>query len=322
MSLTREDRGHVVSIAESEALLAAVAARVENPAAGVYGPDSLTWRVNREAAIFLGAGRAAILQLAHPWVTAALAQHSSVLARPIARFHNTFRIVFTMVFGALEQALGAARYLHRLHTRIQGEMTEDAAAYSRGSRYQANEIAALRWVYATLAESAVVAYEAVAGPLSAQEREAYYAESKTLAALFGLPPSALPEDWSAFENYCREMCASNALGASDAARAMARDLLAGAGSWIRPPYWYRATTALWLPERIRAEFGLRPDEGDRKKAERALQRIAKMIPRLPGAIRFVGPYHEAQARLSGEPAGVLARMSNRFWIGEAKLPFA
>jgi len=36
--------------------------------AGVFGPDSATWRVNREAAIFLGAGRALLLQLAHPSV--------------------------------------------------------------------------------------------------------------------------------------------------------------------------------------------------------------------------------------------------------------
>src|ERR1700692_3605899 len=35
---------------------------------GVFGPASLTWRVDREAAVFLGAGRALLLQLAHPWV--------------------------------------------------------------------------------------------------------------------------------------------------------------------------------------------------------------------------------------------------------------
>ncbi len=33
---------------------------------GVFGPASLTWRVDREAAVFLGAGRALLLQLATP----------------------------------------------------------------------------------------------------------------------------------------------------------------------------------------------------------------------------------------------------------------
>jgi len=41
---------------------------------GVFGPDSLTWRINREALIFLGGGRALLLQLAHPWVAAAIAE--------------------------------------------------------------------------------------------------------------------------------------------------------------------------------------------------------------------------------------------------------
>jgi uncharacterized protein (DUF2236 family) len=46
---------------------------------GVFGPASLTWRVDREAAVFLGAGRALLLQLAHPWVAAAIAEHSGLL---------------------------------------------------------------------------------------------------------------------------------------------------------------------------------------------------------------------------------------------------
>ena len=79
--------------------------------AGVFGPDSATWRVNREAAIFLGAARALLLQLAHPWVANAVAEHSQVFADPIGRFHRTFRVMFAMDFGTLDQALAAARRL-------------------------------------------------------------------------------------------------------------------------------------------------------------------------------------------------------------------
>ena len=41
--------------------------------AGLFGPHSALWRVNREAALFLGSGRALLLQLAHPWVGTAIA---------------------------------------------------------------------------------------------------------------------------------------------------------------------------------------------------------------------------------------------------------
>src|SRR5262249_422528 len=64
---------------------------------GVFGPRSVIWRIDREAAIFLGAGRALLLQLAHPWVAAAISEHSRTFADPIGRFHLTFEMVFSLV---------------------------------------------------------------------------------------------------------------------------------------------------------------------------------------------------------------------------------
>jgi len=311
----------VVSRTDFEALLSSIPHPPLCPRAGIYGAESLSWKINRESALFLGAGRAALLQLAHPWVAAALADHSSLMQRPIERFHGTFRIVFTMIFGTRSQALAAARHLHVLHTRIRGHMTEDVAAYARGSLYQANEISALLWVYATLVESAVLAYNSVLPPLTAADCNQYYVESKTLASLFGIPLSALPADWEAFLAYNRQMHASNALGVSQIARQMAQGLLAGAGSWIHPPRWYRALTAAWLPERFRTEFGLSFTVADRRAAERALHYLPSLYHCLPAAVRFAGPWHEARARLCQQSVGPITRLSNRFWIGQPLLPF-
>lgn len=310
-----------VSRQESERLLAGVAQRAAGAECGLFRPDSITWRINREAALFLGAGRAALLQVAHPWVAASLEQHSSVLRRPIARFHNTFRIVFTMVFGTLDQAMAAARHLYALHTRITGELPENVAAYRRGSHYEANEVAALRWVFATLVESAVIAYESVLPPLLPSERERYYAESRLLAGLFGISAEALPEDWAAFAEYNRAMHASDGLGVSQGARRIGHSLLEGAGSWIHPPHWYRALTAAWLPARFREEFGLPFRERERRSAERALRWLPRTYRRLPEAVRFSGPWQEAQARLGHRRAGPITEWSNRFWIGEKRMPF-
>ena len=316
-----EDSAGLVSSRDSEALLSAVAARTADPNAGVFGPDSLSWRINRESALFLGAGRAALLQLAHPWVTAALSQHSSLLDKPIARFHNTFRVVFTMIFGSLDQAMGAARHLYNLHTRIRGELPHSVAAWPRGSHYEANDIAALRWVYATLVESAVLAYECALGPLTVAERDQYYAETQTLAALFGIPSAALPTDWSAFTAFNCEMHSSGSLGVSDEARAMAQNLLAGAGSWIKPPFWYRALTAAWLPERFRREFALGFGTAEQSTAEKTRRRLPVIYRKLPERLRLIGPWRQAQARIALRRPGPLTRLSNRFWIGQPLLPF-
>lgn len=315
--------GHKAFVArhDSEALLAAIAARTLVPSAGIFGPQSISWRIDRESALFLGAGRAALLQLAHPWVVSALAEHSALMNDPIKRFHNTFRIVFTMVYGTLDQALAAARRLYLLHTTIRGAMPEDVARWKRGSHYEANETAALRWVFSTLVESAILAHDCVLPPLAVDEREQYYGEWKILAALFGLPASSLPEDWEAFAAYNRAMHACDELGVSASARAMAHSLLAGAGSWARPPLWYRALTTEWMPERFRREFGLQFGERERQAVARAKRRLPGVYRRLPTAIRFTGPWREAQARLAGRRVSVLTRWNNRFWIGESILPF-
>lgn len=308
----------LVSRADLESQFASLAGNCPDPRAGLFGPRSLAWRVSRESALFLGAGRAALLQLAHPWVARAIADHSTVLNRPIARFHNTFRIVFTMIFGSLDQALAAARYLHALHTRIRGALPEPVGGWQSGSPYEANDLDALRWVFATLVDSAVLAYATVL-PLSDPDREQYYQEMKRFAALFGISGSALPADWPAFTAYTDAMAASAQLGVNSAARAMGQAILSGAGSWIHPPRWYRALTAGWLPPRLRNDFSL--SEPDRGALDRARRWLPRVYTTLPPAVRFVGPYHEALARLRNRPPGPLTRRNTCFWIGEFTLPF-
>src|SRR5262250_2606811 len=105
----------MVSQSDFEAALDFVQTRAAGSVEGIFGPASITWRIDREAVIFLGAGRALLLQLAHPWIAAAVAEHSRTFADPIGRFHRTFAVVFGMVFGSLEQATAAARRLHRRH---------------------------------------------------------------------------------------------------------------------------------------------------------------------------------------------------------------
>ena len=315
-------RGQPVSQQEIERLWESVARHTANPRVGIFGPDSVSWKVNRESALFLGAGRAALLQLAHPWVATALDQHSNLLNDPLARFHNTFRVVFTMVFGTLDQALAASRHLYHLHTRIQGEIPESVAAYARGSRYEANEVNALVWVFATLIESALKAYEIVLPPLSSFERETYYAESRTLAALFGIPAEALPADWTSFEAWMRAMLVSDALGVNTLSREMVHGILHGRGSWVPIPNWYRALTAASMPERFRGEFSLVYGEREERAAATARSWLPRIYRRLPASLRFVGPYQEAQNRLLGLRVNALTRASNRFWMGQSQMMFA
>jgi uncharacterized protein (DUF2236 family) len=309
-----------VDEAALERALEALRATAPGAEIGLFGPRSLMWRVDREAAIFLGAGRALLLQLAHPWVAAGIADHSVSLADPIGRFHRTFGIVFTMVFGTVDQALAAARRLHRRHAGINGVLKEDAGRFAAGSRYAANDLAALAWVHATLIETALLAQDLVRPPLNPAERERYYAETRNFARLFGIPPEALPACWADFAAFVEATVASDTLTVSKTAQEIARQIFSGAGSSLRMPAWYRAVTAMLLPPRLREPFGFAYGESERRLAERAVAWLRRVYPLLPGALRFVGPYQEAERRLAGRPPGTAAALANRFWIGAIKMP--
>jgi uncharacterized protein (DUF2236 family) len=288
---------------------------------GVFGPRSITWQVDREAAIFLGAGRALLLQLAHPWVAAAIEQHSETFANPIGRFHRTFSVVFSMVFGTLDQSLSTARRLHWRHAAIEGQLDCAAGPFPAGSSYCANAIPALRWVYATLMETALLAYELVLPPLTPDQRERYYSESHLFAALFGIPKECLPRDWTAFSAYTAAMSRSDTLTVTDKARIMARRLIAHPDSWLPVPALYQALTAALLPPQIREAFALPYGAAEQRAAGQLIARIRRLYPLLPARLRYVGPYQEAEQRLAGKARpDIMARMSNRFWIGRAEMP--
>ena len=301
-----------VNAAAFEEQLARVGAEAAGAREGMFGPHSMRWRVDREAALFLGAGRALLLQLAHPWVAAAVAEHSRALDDPIGRFHATFGTVFAMVFGSRDEALAMARRLYRRHLGITGRLPD-------GGAYEANDRAALRWVHATLTDTAFLAYRLVAA-VTPEERALYYRESVRFAGLFGLSPAELPPDWDGFAAAFDATLRSDTLAVSETARAIAASLLTGAGSWIIVPSWYRALTAELLPPNLRDAFQLAYGDAEREAAARALSRIRRIYPRLPARLRFVGPYFEAQERLAGRARpGLATRLGNRFWIGRPAL---
>ena len=188
-----------------------VRSKAAGPTEGVFGAGSTIWQVDREALVFLGAGRALLLQLAHPWVSTAIAEHSTALSDPIGRFHRTFEIIFTLVFGSLEQALATSRRLHRRHAAISGHLPETLGPYVEGSPYLANDVPALMWVHATLVETALAIHDLVLEPLGTEPRARYYADCQLLGVLFGIPLDAQPPDWPAFARYFEAMVLSEEL---------------------------------------------------------------------------------------------------------------
>jgi uncharacterized protein (DUF2236 family) len=299
---TRTLKGMTVSERDLEERIAEVTRRVRDPRAGLYGPGSMSWRIDREAAIMLGGGRAALLQLAHPFVAYGVDQHSATRHDPIGRFRRTFENVFAMIFGDLDSAIDHARRVHAVHTRIRGVVRDHAGRFPAGSRYLANDEDALFWVQATLIDTAVQVYELLVAPLSLEEKERYYQESRLFSGLFGIPERVLPADWPAFRRYFDAMLASDAITISPPAEEMARFLFQPPRPMAAPAArWFRVFTASLLPPRLRQELDFPWGAREERLAARTTRLFRAVHARTPKRLRFFPDYVEAVRRVRGLP---------------------
>jgi uncharacterized protein (DUF2236 family) len=288
-----------VARTDLDARLEALRAAAGDPCAGLFGPASTVWRINREAVTFLGGGRAALLQLAHPYVAHGVDQHSTTRTDTLGRFVRTFENVFAMVYGDLDAALASARRVHTVHTHITGTVREDVGAFAAGAPYAANTPEALLWVHATLWDTSIQVYELVMRPLSDDEKAAYYEETKRFAALFGIPEAIVPPDWPAFRRYWDGMLASPTITVGAPARELAPFLLHPPGSWIGPAWdWFAAVTTRLLPERLRGEFALPYGWAQETLAETTLRGLRASWWALPGRLRFLPAYRDAMRRVA------------------------
>lgn len=276
---------------------------------GLYGPDSMMWKVARPAISGAwGAGRALLLQTAHPWVTAGIDEHSIVREDPMLRARRTFVNIFTMIYGSMPQVMASANLVHKSHKSIKGEIPYQAGAFKKHSEYRANEINAMIWVHATLWETLVTMYEEMEAPLTAEEKERFYEETKLFAMLFGIPRDALPPDWNSFLAYNHAMWNSPQLTVTPAAVKLKEDLFTARSYWLIVPLWAQEIiSARNLPPRLRDAYGM--EYGWWEQVNYGIFKSGATLTGwlLPKSMEYNPVYLEAEARLRGERVGYLQR---------------
>ena len=209
-----------------------------------FAADAMVRRVDGERVLLLGAGRALLMQLAHPLVAKGIAEHSDFHSDPYGRLRRTLAASYTMSFGSIEQAERTAEVVRAVHERV------------RGDGYYANDPELVMWVHATLVDTALRVHDRFFGGLSEAEAEQYYQESKRKAVLFGTPLDDQPRDLAAFRSYMQWMVAT--LRVSDEARRLAHDIVYPALPLPLSPLVRlgREVTAGLLPPSFRRQFGL------------------------------------------------------------------
>lgn len=292
-----------------------------DPVEGVFGPGSMMWEINKyPLSAMQGAGRALLLQIAHPWITNAIDEHSKTREDPVGRGNRTFTHVGRMVFGSLDQAIDSARVVYRLHTTIRGKLLQGSSASPAGNDYLANEIQASVWVHATLWDTSAMMYEMFVRPLTPEEKERYYQETRRFAWMFGIPDEALPRDWSDFMAYNEKMWNGPELQVNANTRELAGFLFRPKQKYLRAGMrWIMQVTTVTLPEKVRTAFGLEADAATRRRVARAAAFFRAVHRYAPGRLTLNPSFIEARARLQGKRADWLTRRLNRAMLGREEL---
>ena len=304
----------VVLRTELETALGELRTMIEEPRAGILGPRSVSWRLGGDLAVFVGGGRAALLQLAHPMVAYAIDHHSTTRSDVLGRFQRTFRNVFAMVFGELDDAFVAARRVHQVHTRITGTIPEAIGSWAAGTPYAANDAGALRWVHATLVDTTLLVRERINGPLPESTKSAFIVEMTRFAKLFGIPDRLLPASYAEHADYMATMLPT--LAVAPCAREMAQ-FLVGKGTGVQTPLGrlVELVTASMLPRELVRAFGLVDSPLATLAIRAATVALAPAYRALPKRLVAIPAGSEARRRLDGLPPSRFAAWTERQLFG-------
>jgi uncharacterized protein (DUF2236 family) len=165
---------------------------------GLFGPDSVTWRVHADVSMFVGGIAALLLQSLHPRAAAVVASSSRFREEPLHRLSRTASFVGVTTYGPTQVAHAVIERVRGVHDRIPGASDPDL----------------LTWVHVAEVASFLGAYRRyTVVPVDADH---YFDENAVVAELLGA--TGVPRSSAAVDDYFERMRPE--LGPSDASREM------------------------------------------------------------------------------------------------------
>jgi uncharacterized protein (DUF2236 family) len=252
---------------------------------------TIGWKLQREIVLLLAWGPAILLQVAHPLIAQGIADHSRFRAQPwgrVRRFHGTLDAMLGLCFGTEPERRAVLARINAIHDRVHGTLPLAAGGFPTGTSYSAHDPALLTWVHATLLDMNVRVYERFVAPLATSERDAYCAEGTAIEAALGIPVGSLPRTDAELQRYMNGMLGSGQLAITDAARALARDVVHAGGSLVgrSAMWWPRLITLGLLPSTIRAAYGFPWDSRRERLFGWSTTLVRRLLPLVPGALRY------------------------------------
>jgi uncharacterized protein (DUF2236 family) len=190
----------------------------ESPADdGLFGPESLVWRVNRDRCFPLAGLRSLMIQALHPLAMAGVAQHSTWKQDPFGRLAATSSYLLTTTYGDTQSALAAAAWVRKVHAHVRGVDPETGLPYS------AEDPDLLIWVHAGMVDSIVTVVQRYGRSLEDGAADRYVAEMVRFAEIVGVPAEDVPATVAALRGYIESVELRQATAAAREAIAIVLD---------------------------------------------------------------------------------------------------
>jgi len=247
-------------------------------------------RINAERLLLVAWLRAILLQLAHPKIAAAVAEHSTFRGSPAAasaRLRHTIDAMIALTFGTGAERDAALEGIRAIHRRVSGTLKQTSGPFVAGTPYSAEDPALLAWVHATLIESMVLVYEELIAPLTSAARDRYCDDAADIAVALGASPHEVPRSWRELRAYIDRSYASGEIAVAQQALTISGALLCPMGhAWARRISSWTLTplAAGLLPDHVRVQYGF---EWNRVRAVRfgRMMSLVRRIRRvLPGSV--------------------------------------
>lgn len=165
---------------------------------GLFGPDSVTWRIHSDPAMVLGGFRSLMLQAVHPQVMAGFDDNSFFRSDPWGRLKRTGDWVSTVTYGTTAEAELAGRRLRKLHASLPLGVEPES-----GRPYRIDDPELLAWVHTTEVESFLSTYRRCGGRLLRGDADRYVQEMVASAELVGLDRASVPASEADIRDYYR-----------------------------------------------------------------------------------------------------------------------
>ena len=262
--------------------------------AGLFGPQSASWQVNRETTVLFGGARALLMQAAHPLILAGARQTGFYERNPWKRLERTLQLTYTITFGTRAEAMEAIRRINRVHEDVHG--VDEVS----GLPYDAKDPDLLLWVHACLVDSQLLFERLTVGRLDDPGRERFHQEQMAGVELLGLPRSKIPPTVAELRAYVEGVVASGTLKVTGETMRVA-DLIRKPPPEVpwRPVLRQVARWAFGtLPGPLREMYGVRWNLAQEVRRRGSLRTLKLVRPVIPSYFREIVPARHAARRVA------------------------